>query len=431
MPTPEPSPSRPEAERPWEPLRPAFDDPTTWSIPLLPRIGGTAIRLHAVFLAWAAVELARSAARVGDPGYSELDYDRMILELLGFLAVALVHEWGRTLALVRAGGAQDRIVLWPLGGLDPGRSHGSPRAGMEAAAGGLAASAAVFLLLAPLLGVLTGTWWTVAIPTPLDYPSLGAVRIGERQPWWLLAIFTLHDTNFLLLLFHLLPMPPFAAGRITHALLHRRYGVRDGTDAAVRIAMGVAVATGFAGGVMGRWELVAVACLGGLMAYRLFERAAFVETLRPVPGAGDDDLARLAPPPRSAPGGAGSATGPAAASAGGPLDPDASELRAELEAAMDELLERGIGEPERGDEDGGRPSDAHAGEGPGEDASASSLERSGRGDDDAPGAASADDGPVPDHVLDPILAKISREGMASLTERERELLRRASGRDRP
>lgn len=246
--------------------RPRMVSPMTWSLPLF-RAGGVSVRLHALFLLLAAVELLRSSV----PGVARTLALPPTALVLGFLlAFSLLHEAARTLFARRSGGFLDEWLLWPLGGLvglDPGEGR---RPVLAEAAGWL-----TVLLVAVGNGValhmLTGRVWGVALPPPWtleDFRQLSLQGHGALvEGLWLLQW-----TAILFLALGLVPAPPLPAGRCLTAVLARKLGWSAGVRRASKVGIVCAVALLVAGLVWDAWTLTGLALIAWIAGSETLRR---------------------------------------------------------------------------------------------------------------------------------------------------------------
>lgn len=285
------TPSRPVTRETWEPVRPRFDDPASWSLPL-GRVAGVSWRLHALFLGWIVIEIARAVAAADVADLAPRGPGRAMVGIAALVMAVVLHELGHRNICRRLGGSPAPPMLWPLGGLTESRPPRGWRAAFLVAAGGPLAGIAVFLALAPILWATTGVVWSVAIPVPPFEPALGALQQpGGGQPWWLLALFEIHRANFLVLLLNLLPLDPLDGAAMLRAVLGRRCGPVVAARSVGVIGIATAIVTGAAGAAAGSVGLVALAVLGGFASRRAAERIAWTATIvAEADGAVDEPL---------------------------------------------------------------------------------------------------------------------------------------------
>ncbi len=267
----------------WRGLRPSFDNPLTWSLPLA-RVAGIDVRVHLIFLVFIAVELMRAGI---DGGSMSMRLAGLMLALL--FGIVLLHEFGHCLACRRAGGNADEILMWPLGGLAWCRPPNRWRAHLVTAAGGPAVNVAIAAVLVPVLGLWTGAWIGVAIPNPL---SLGGLfHEAVARSWTLSALYLAGHVNLVILLFNLLPIFPLDGGRIAQACLWPKLGYAASMRLAVRVGYVGAIALGAMGLVMGDFTLVFIALFGGVTCWITHRQLAFTQELMGF--APDEDAAGL------------------------------------------------------------------------------------------------------------------------------------------
>ena len=132
---------------------------------------------------------------------------------LALLLTILLHEFGHAYAAAKVGGRTEKIILWPLGGLAVCEAPQEPRSQFWVAAGGPIVNLGLGL-------VVTG----ICIAIGLDFlPSFS----GEVIFWQRLLQY-LFLWNFVLLLVNLLPCYPLDGGRILHCWLWNRMDSHHG-----------------------------------------------------------------------------------------------------------------------------------------------------------------------------------------------------------
>ena len=194
------------------------ENPLRWGVPL-GRVRGVRVRLHWVFVLYALAQVIFTLPR------HQAGVVFVVPFLVALLVVVLLHEAGHCVACRRAGGQADEIVLWPLGGLAACRTPHGWRQEMWTALAGPMVNAGLAILLGGVLAGLTGSWSSAA-PYLLDparsIPALEAAY--GSLPWWLIALWSLHLANLVVLGFNLLPAPPLDAARVLQAVVWRRAG---------------------------------------------------------------------------------------------------------------------------------------------------------------------------------------------------------------
>jgi Zn-dependent protease len=158
------------------------------------RVAGIDVFLHWSWFVVAVFEI-NGRART----YSSFAFN--VYEYLALFLIVLLHEYGHALACRQVGGAADRIVLWPLGGV----AYVNPPPRPGATLWSIAAGPLVNVVLIPvlsLLGILSRSLgWAAAMP---DFQAL------LRAIWFI---------NFGLLIFNMLPIYPLDGGQILRSLL--------------------------------------------------------------------------------------------------------------------------------------------------------------------------------------------------------------------
>jgi stage IV sporulation protein FB len=245
----------------WRGSKPSFDDPMSWSFPVM-RIAGITVRLHVLFLVFVVVVLAQSASVTTDGSIGVLP---ALLALAALFLVILTHEFGHCIACRAKGGSASEVLLWPLGGLASCSPPERPDAHLWTAIGGPLVNVGFIAVLTPWIGLESGQWWGRAIPNPLDLAGLvQRADFGEDLAGWLRMFVLL--TNYIawvLLLFNLIPMFPLDGGRILQALLWRRMGHGPSMRFACRAGIVGAVAIGV-GALIGESTMIlGIAIFGG------------------------------------------------------------------------------------------------------------------------------------------------------------------------
>lgn len=262
----------------WQGIRPTFDNPMTWSVPFV-RAWEIAVRVHVIFLIYIVIELARSVNGGG--------IWITAVQMGALFGIVLVHEFGHCFACRRVGGEANEILMWPLGGLAYCLPPHRWRAHLVTVLGGPAVNVVIFVPMVIALAAITGTFWGVAIPNPIDpFSAMDQLTVGARQPWWLFAFFVVHVVNMMLLLFNLLPIFPLDGGRIVQSLLWPRYGYVDAMRYSVYVGYIGAIGLGIFGAVTQVWMLVAIAIFGGITCYITLKQLKWTDSFM----QGDDDI---------------------------------------------------------------------------------------------------------------------------------------------
>jgi stage IV sporulation protein FB len=216
---------------------------------------------------------------------SSLAYDNYGFWLMLFTVVAafglvLIHEFGHVFACRHVGGEANRIVMLPWGGLALTMPPPTWRANLITTLGGPAVHVPIFVLLAAALA-LVGDAGAIVF-NPLN-PSATLVDIASSSTattYALWALWTLHYVNVLLFVFNMvLVFFPFDAGRIIQALLWKKNGYRWATTFAVHFGLAGAVLLFVIAIVFGNTFLVAIAAFGGISCWSERQRLQAVDEI--------------------------------------------------------------------------------------------------------------------------------------------------------
>jgi stage IV sporulation protein FB len=257
----------------WAGTRPRFDDPMSWSVPMM-RIFGIEVRIHVLFVIFVAIQLLRAAFAAPMRGDGPTLGPALVLLLMACLFWSvLLHEFGHCFACRATEGDADEILMWPLGGLAACRPDDRWASHLITAMGGPLVNVAILAVAAPTLGLLSGHWRGVALPSPFH---LGGLSLVEES-WGLTALYLLVWVNLALLLFNLLPLFPMDGGRILQAALWPRCGYADSMRYAVRAGYVGAIALAIVGLVKEETLLVMVALFGGIVCWQTMKRLEFTQ----------------------------------------------------------------------------------------------------------------------------------------------------------
>ena len=227
------------------------------------RVRGVPVRAHWTLLlvlpwiAWVfSLQFAEVAAIAGvDPSRVLLaPWVWGLLLALALFACVAIHEIAHTLVALRGGGKVKEITLMLLGGMSQ-IERMPQRRGLEAEVA--AAGPLVSVALAGLLYVLY---------------DLCPARFDDAR----LGLYFLSELNLVLGLFNLVPAFPLDGGRILRGLLEGPIGRVRATRIAASLGMGLAVAMGLAGILMGSFLLVLI----GIFVYAGARQEAAVEITR-------------------------------------------------------------------------------------------------------------------------------------------------------
>lgn len=192
-------------ERPW-----------TWSIPVI-RIGRTSVRLHITLLAFVLLQILRtflSSATGPLPSESA----PMIVSLVALFWLVIIHDAARELVSRSLGAERSLLMLWPAGGIAWRQPSDRWVNRFTAALAGPVALLIVGICIGLVLFSRLGSWQSALIPSPLSLDGLSLFD-GDRfgAILWLILW-----TDAMVLAASLLPMHPFAGGRIVASLLEIR-----------------------------------------------------------------------------------------------------------------------------------------------------------------------------------------------------------------
>ncbi len=225
-------------------------DPFQWSIGL-GCWSGLTIRLHVLFLAFAAATLYLFWPEdVSGPEREASSYLMAAGQMLGTAAAAiaglffsvLAHELSHWWAACRAGTAPQTIVIGPLGGLTNWQSAASPHQALAIWSAGPLANLFLWALLATVVMVLNPDHSLAGLFNPLQ-PS--GLAVGTSRVMQVVAIASW--INSLLFLVNSLPGYPFDGGRMLRAaLLVIRPSMEDRRVAALNFWVSIAVSIVFA-----------------------------------------------------------------------------------------------------------------------------------------------------------------------------------------
>lgn len=235
------------------------DNPLGWSLKVFTAFG-IAVRIHLTTILFVVFMLLWSIP----PGHAGIGF--MSLSMGSLLLLVLLHEFGHCFACRWVGGAADRIVMLPFGGLALVRPPDGWRASFITTAGG----PAVHILIVPLTSaaLLAAGLGRHIIFNPLNpmgvigdpafAGSSSFVSYARVGLWWL------HYINIVLLAFNvLIPAYPLDGGRLVQALLWRKKGYRAATEITVTIGLLAAMALGIFALVADESMLLVIAVFSG------------------------------------------------------------------------------------------------------------------------------------------------------------------------
>lgn len=255
----------------WQGIRPAFDNPLTWSV-RMGRFFGIEVRVHVVLLLFILAELFRSLGAADEADAAPLDTFWTIIWLGGLFAIVLLHEFGHVFACRSTGGDADEILMWPLGGLAFCAPPHRWRAHAWTVIGGPLVNVVIAIVLGVVLGIATGSWWRVAIPVPFT-------PIPYLESAWLQGVMIVAWANMILLVFNLLPMFPLDGGRLLASLLWPKLGYVRSMRISLRIGYIAAICLGLVAILTSNLMLGAVAIFGGITCYHTHKQLQFTEEM--------------------------------------------------------------------------------------------------------------------------------------------------------
>ena len=189
----------------WGGRLPVSQDPMSWSV-LVGNIRSVSLRVHVLFLLFVLVELLR-ALIVGREAtsYMPLGFVWTAFSLGALFWLVLGHEATHVLVAKRLGARPVEVLIWPLGGLAITPSSPGWSGQFLVALAGPAFNAALFVLLAPVLYIWTGSL-AVAFPSVLGAEGLSEGLFLTTASWALTSLFVIQWVNTLLLVLNLLPL---------------------------------------------------------------------------------------------------------------------------------------------------------------------------------------------------------------------------------
>ena len=214
-----------------------------------------------VFLHWSWFLVAYYDLSIRGNAYHSQVWN--VAEYLSLFGIVLLHEFGHALACRSVGGAANRIVLWPLGGVAFVAPPPRPGAVLWSIAAG------------PLVNVAIA-----AVTTPLMIATNGFAGLAH-DPKLFLGMFW--QINLVLLVFNLFPVYPLDGGQILQSLLW--FVIGRARSLMVASAIGLAVAVGVAGLALyfGNYWLVIMAAFIGWRAWAGFQQARVLALAMKIP----------------------------------------------------------------------------------------------------------------------------------------------------
>jgi Zn-dependent protease len=219
-------------------------DPLTWSVPV-GRFSGIRVRIHIFFLIFLAFQLALGYR---DGGVIGLQYTASWGAIL-FVSV-LLHEFGHCFAARWVGGDAEEILIWPLGGLAFVSAPNTPRDQFITTVAGPLVNLAICLVSA---AVILGHGASPQL-NPLSNAPLAVIPLvaGDGSipvvPMWLVGLGMVFGVNWIMFLFNFfMPAFPLDGGRMLRCALWPRLGFARATTITVLVAKIAAVVLGIVG----------------------------------------------------------------------------------------------------------------------------------------------------------------------------------------
>jgi Zn-dependent protease len=190
-------------------------DHASWSLSL-GRWGNVPVRLHMVFLLFAAATFYLSWREEQISGSGSLDW--IVAQSLGVLLLSVaLHEVGHVIAAWRLGGSVRSVVLGPLGGLTSVCGIADHRSELAAHLAGPAVNFLLCLFCAPVLLAYSGNLVGLLIPLAPE----GLTETNDR--FFLVPMKLCFWINWTLGLVNLLPVFPFDGGRALRSAIQMKW----------------------------------------------------------------------------------------------------------------------------------------------------------------------------------------------------------------
>ncbi len=153
---------------------------------------GINVSIHWMWFLVAAYQIQFRSGAYSSPIWNVYEY-------LALFGIVLLHEFGHAFACRQVGGAANRIVLWPLGGVAFVSPPQRPGAILWSIAAGPLVNVALIPVFYFALDAVRGSGWA----------SADLVRCVRTLGW----------INLALLIFNMLPIYPLDGGQILQSLL--------------------------------------------------------------------------------------------------------------------------------------------------------------------------------------------------------------------
>ena len=242
------------------------ENPLGWSVFMF-RFAGITVRAHLIMIIFISVMLLRTILE------SSAWWYMAIFQIVAIFGLVTIHEFGHCFAARWSGGAANRIVLLPWGGLALTMPADGWRAHFITTVGG----PLVHLLIFPLTTLaLLGTGHADAILfNPFDFnPTLSGLPGGvSLYSTAILFLWYVHAINIILFGFNVFfPMFPMDGGRMVQELLWAKLGYRRSMEVAILIGFFGAMVLAGIGLVIEQTMLVIIAIFGALFCWQERQR---------------------------------------------------------------------------------------------------------------------------------------------------------------
>ena len=261
------------------------ENPLAWGFPLA-IIQGIKIKIHLLMVVYLLAQLIFTM-----PGH-KAGAVFVAPTLIAILILALLHELAHAYVARRNGATVERIMLWPLGGLehpqfDDDPSPPSPKAELRTALAGIALHLALIPLFAIPLILLTGSWQATIFNPFSPSTSIHTLVLASDQttPWWLVALWSFHVVNLIIAAANLIPMYPLDAATVLRITLEKNKGNLAARHITAITGLWVATGVGLVGIVFADAKmLLAIAIVAGIVCTIERRRLQFLDYAQMVPG---------------------------------------------------------------------------------------------------------------------------------------------------
>lgn len=200
------------------------ENPIHWAFPVGP-VAGVPMRMHVLVILWAAVELFASAQR------SQMGGEYALAAVLAFIFIAMVRESARVAWAQRHAAVADVSIIWPLGALNAitptNRTQAATASFRPGQAAGLHCELGGMFVGLGLAPIFVGAALAAGVPAHSlwDFPFFSPAGVmADLSTRWQYVFWWLHYANLAILLANAaLYAPCFDAGRVlARAMRDRR-----------------------------------------------------------------------------------------------------------------------------------------------------------------------------------------------------------------